>query len=194
VRRRVLAAVIGLAIMLIACEKPDASHTTSPSARALLGTTTGAAVYGLPEHAPQPTGAAQPPGWDLRFELAVFADLEDGTEALRVVTQTQSQQAAAGMELWLSNQGGTVARWSGGSVGKYDGVVCFQLRLEDAAGESLALPGGDYTATIVFRDVETGPIVTRSIKVTGQVPKLTGTAPGPDSLVFRDLLGCPRGS
>jgi hypothetical protein len=194
VPHRVFVGIIALAVVLgVACEKPDASHTTSPSARALVGTTTGNVAYGPAEQAPDPTGADQPPGWDLRFELAVFADLEDGTEALRIVTQTQSQRAA-GMELWLSNQHGTVARWSGGSTGKYDGVVCFQVRLEDASGKSLALPDGDYTATMVFRDVETGPIVARSIKVTGQIPKLKGTAPGPDSPVFRDLLGCPRGS
>lgn len=188
--RRMLAASLAIAFLLAACEKPDYSFQTSPSARALAGTTTGNVALAPPEAAPAPV--EPPDGWEVSFELAVFNRLEDETRALRVLSQVQTK-AGLGMELWLSNEQGVVARWSGGSTDRYNGVVCWQMRLEDA-GEALTLPPGAYTATLAFRDVEDGVIAARQIKVTGTVPRLEGSPPGPDSRVFRDLLGCPRGS
>lgn len=188
--RFALASIALLALALVACEKPDASFTTSPSARILAGTTTGNVGYGPPEAAPAPV--TDPAGWRLTFDLAVFQDLENGTEAVRVVFEVKSQPGT-GMELWLANEAGTVARWSGGSSDTYNGVVCFQMALETES-EAMTLPPGKYTATVVFRDVETGVVAAKSIKVTGNVPKLDGAAPAAGSAVFRDLLGCPRGS
>ena len=190
-RRLALAFAFAISAALAAsCEKPDASFQTSPSAEALIGTSTGNVAYGSGEV--PPAQVTDPKGWQVRFELALFDHLENDTQSLRVVLQAKTQRGA-GMEVWLTNENGTVARWTGGSSDKYDGVVCFQMKLRDK-GESLSLPDGDYRATLVFRDVERGPVVVRQMKVTGPVPKLTGTAPADRSPVFRDLLGCPRGS
>jgi hypothetical protein len=186
-----VALLLIVALFLTSCEKPDPSYTTSPSAKALLGTTTGNLAFGTPDAPPAPL-AKDPAGWQVRFELALFNELEDGTDALRILMQAKTERGA-GMEIWLANEKGTVARWSGGSTEPYDGVVCFQMTLRQK-GEALNLPPGDYTATLVFRDVEKGPIVARRLKVTGNVPKLKGASPAGGSPVFRDLLGCPRGS
>ncbi len=188
--RFALACLALLALALAACEKPDASFTTSPSARVLAGTTTGNVAFGPPDAAPAPV--TDPAGWRLTFDLAVFQKLENGTQAVRIVFEVKSQRGL-GLELWLSNEAGTVARWSGGSSDTYDGVVCFQMALETET-EAMLLPPGKYTATIAFRDVETGVVAAKSIKVTGRVPELDGAPPAAGSAVFRDLLGCPRGS
>ncbi len=135
---------------------------------------------------------APPEGWEIAFNLALFDKLENGTQSLRIL-MTIRTKPGLGMELWLSNQNGAVARWSGGSTGKYDGVVCWQMKLREGE-ESLTLSPGTYTATLVFRDVEKGVVAARALKVTGNVPKLGGRGPGQGSAVFRDLLGCPRGS
>ena len=183
-----------------ACEKPDASYLTSPSADLLIGTTTGNVAFLPPEKSPDPV--VSPAGWDEQLELALFGELEDGTDSLRILL-TMKSLAGKGFEVWLSNQQGTVARWSGGSTQPYNGVVCFQMPMtakvkDKATGvtrvEAMPLPPGVYTATVVFRDVETGVFAAKSLKVTGNVPQLKGDAPGPESKVFRDLLGCPRGS
>ncbi|MFN0095467.1 MAG: hypothetical protein ACKVVT_11930 [Dehalococcoidia bacterium] len=181
-----------LPLALAACEKPGASYVTSPSARILFGTTTGNVILAPAEAPPAPV--ADPPGWELIFDLAVFGKLEDGTPALRTLFEVKSTKGT-GFELWLHEGDRTVARWSGGSSDAYDGVVCFQqaLRSEDKS-EVIVLAPGNYTATLVFRDVERGVVAAKSLKVTGTVPQLTGAAPGPDSKVFRELLGCPRGS
>jgi hypothetical protein len=85
----------------------------------------------------------------------------------------------------------------------YNGVVCFQVPLrskvkDDAGQEHTELlpldPTANYTATVVFRDVETGVVVARTLKVTGFVPKLQGPVPGQDSPVFKKALSCPRGN
>src|SRR5687767_5522013 len=116
-------------LVLAACDKPDASDVTSPSAKALLGTTTGNVAFDPAETPPEPV--ASPEGWDLRLENVRYEELENGQESLQVVTQIQAQ-AGPGMEVWLLERGGdAVYRWSGGSARAYDGVVCFQLRLED---------------------------------------------------------------
>ncbi|MFN0145852.1 MAG: hypothetical protein ACKVT1_05025 [Dehalococcoidia bacterium] len=189
-RRTAVAAFALAAVLAVACEKPDPSFQTSPSAKALVGTSTGNVAYG-PADSPPPQ-IADPEGWQVRFELALFDHVENGTQSLRVVLQAKTKKGA-GMEVWLANEQGTVARWSGGSTDIYDGVVCFQMKLREA-GESLSLPPGEYTATLVFRDVERGPIVVNQQPVRGTVPKLTGSAPAERSPVFRDLLGCPRGT
>ena len=187
-------------LLLAACEKPDASYVTSPSADSMVGTATGNVAIHPPEALPAPKES--PPGWEVSLELAVFTELEDGTDSMRIVMQVKSR-SGTGFEIWLANESGTVVRWSGGSSSPYNGVVCFQLPLssktkDKATGaitkEALTLPPGKYTATTVFRDVETGVVVARQLKVTGNVPRLAGPEPGPDSPVFRKLLGCPRGT
>ncbi len=185
-----LVALLVAGVMLAACEKPDRSFQTSPSAKALVGTTRGNVAVSPVE--PLPAAVEPPEGWEIAFNLALFDKLENGTQSLRILMTIQTKPGL-GMELWLSNETGTVARWSGGSTGRYDGVACWQMKLREG-GESLTLPAGSYTATVVFRDVERGVVAAKALKVTGNVPTLTGSAPSEGSAVFRDLLGCPRGS
>jgi hypothetical protein len=181
--------VLGLLPLLVACEKPDASHVTSPSANALAGTTVGNVAY-RPDESPPPE-VDGPEGWDLRFENARFAELENGDESIQVVLQVESESGPV-LEIWLEDAGGTAFRWSGGSAGDYDGVVCFQLRLE-AEGEALQLAGGPYEMTIGFREVDAPqPVAAQALAVTGTPPRLEGAAPAQNSPVVRDLLGCPR--
>jgi hypothetical protein len=128
------------------------------------------------------------------LELAIFSELENGTRSMRVVLQLTTLRGM-GMEVWLRDQSGTVARWSGGSTRKYNGVVCFQMALEDRdSGERLAFAAGGHTAIVAFRDVERGIIAARELTVTGRPPGADGTRPAAASTVFRELLGCPRGS
>jgi hypothetical protein len=185
--------VVGLTItlvpLLVACEKPDASDVTSPSAKALAGTTIGNVAYRPDAAAPPELDG--PDGWDLRFENARFAELENGDESIQVVLQVESEPGPV-LEIWLEDSEGTALRWSGGSAGDYDGVVCFQLRLE-ADGEALQLADGPYAMTIAFREVDAPqPVTARTMPVTGTPPGLDGAAPGQNSPVARDLLGCPR--
>ena len=80
-----MAAATGLlvimALFLAACEKPDASFTTSPSLRALVGTTTGNVAFNPPETPPSPSAA--PAGWDWELGLARFSKLENEQPSLR---------------------------------------------------------------------------------------------------------------
>ena len=190
-RLRPFTVLAACALLLGACEKPDASFQTSPSAEALIGTATGNVAFAPPE---QPPGTvASPAGWDHRFEAIFFDELEDGSPSIRVVLQEQTKRGA-GFELWLATREGTLVRWTGGSTDIYSGTVCFQLKLKDG-DEALVLPSGvPITATIAYRDVERGVIASQSLPVRGTVPKLSGSAPGPESKVFKSLLGCPRGS
>ena len=199
-RPTAVGSLLAAALLLAACEKPDASHLTSPSAESLVGTSSGNVALSPPERAPD--AVAPPPGWNVVFETALFTELENGTDSLRIILSAQTQ-AGKGFEVWLSNDKGAVARWSGGSSQKYNGVVCFQIPLttktkDKATGvttvEATPLDPGNYHATIVFRDVDSGPVVSQVRKVTGQTPKLKGAVPGPKSDVFRLLLGCPRGT
>ena len=184
-----LVVIIVLALLLAACEKPDASDVTSPSADALAGTTVGNVAY-RPDDAPPPE-VDGPEGWDLRFENARFAELENGDESIQVVLQVESEPGPV-LEIWLADADGTAFRWSGGSAHAYDGVVCFQLRLE-AEGEALQLAEGPYAMTIAFREVDAAePVTSRTIPVTGTPPRLEGATPAQNSPVVRDLLGCPR--
>lgn len=177
------------ALVLLACEKPGASHTTSPSAKALLGTTTGNVFFDLPDAAP--ADIPDPEGWRVRLENARFSQLEDGAQAIQVVLSIRSRPGP-GFEIWFSDRQRTVLRWSGGSARTYDGVVCFQLRLE-ADGEALPLGPGPHTMTIAFREpAAESVLVARTQRVAGFAPGLSGGPPGPQSKVARQLLGCPR--
>jgi hypothetical protein len=150
----------------------------------------GVVAYDPPDQPPAPQDVAS--GWEVELGNARFTELENGTPALIVVLQLKARDGA-GMELWLESPAGVVARWTGGSSRVLEGTVCFQLRLVDK-GEALQLPKGDYFLTLVFRDPAHGPMAVRREKVTSFAPKLSGTPPAGDSAVFRDLLGCPRGS
>jgi len=178
-----------LALVLGACEKPDASDVTSPSAKALIGTTTGNVAYRPPDVPPDVV--PNPEGWDVRLENARFSELENGDEAIQVVMQVQSERGP-GFEVWLTDAEGTALRWTAGSAQEYDGVVCFQLRLE-SENEALDLVDGPYEMTVAFRDPAMDePVVAQSIRVAGTPPQLEGEPPGGASEVARDLLGCPR--
>lgn len=163
---------------------------TSPSARALLGTTAGAVTYAATE---SPPPAKDPPaGWQMELGNARFTELEDGTPALMVVSQLQAK-AGASLEMWLTTGGGTVAKWSGGATRVYDGTVCFQLRLVSGREALPLIEGSKYTFEVVFRDGGS-VILARVVEVTHFPPVRSLAAPSAGSPVFRDLLGCPRGS
>ena len=188
--RRLLAVfILAVGLFLGSCEKPDASYVTSPSVKSLLGTTTGNVAYEPPETAP--AEVPSPKGWDVRLENARFSKLEDGTHSIQVVMQIDSE-AGTGMEVWLTDRDHTVFRWSGGSSRPYNGVVCFQLQLEDETS-AVVLGDGPHTLSVAFRDpTSSDPIVSRTVKVAGTVQRLEGEAPVPPSEVARELLGCPR--
>lgn len=192
-RARILAAALFAlaAVSLAACEKPDASDVTSPSAIALLGTSIGNVSYAPPESPPPPT-LSKPAGWSFDVGNARFSTLENGTPSIQFVTEVQAKPGP-GLEIWLSSPTGTVLRWSGGSSHGYDGVVCFQLRLKDK-GEALNLdPEQRYTVTLAFRDLgDNSVVVAQDFPVAGQAPRLSGAPPAQGSAVARDLLGCPR--
>lgn len=185
-----IALAVLFAALFAACEKPDASNVTSPSALALLGTTSGTVAY-APADAPPPPLAA-PEGWQFTLENVRFSTLENGQPSLQVISQLQSRAGPA-MELWMAGPSGTIFRWTGGTAHGYDGVVCFQLRLADADA-ALPLPDATgYTFTIAFRDGASGQVVAaQSITVAGRPSQPERPAPSPGSPVVRDLLGCPR--
>jgi len=189
VRIAAAAFAVLVAVFLSACEKPDASNLTSPSIRALLGTTTGNVAFNPPEQLSAPQDP--PPAWKVSLELARFTELENGNPALEVVLQVKSR-AGASMQLWLESDSGTVARWSGGTTREYNGPVCFQLLLADA-GEAVPLASGQHYLTAAFVDPATGVVVSRRLAVTHFTPKLEGGVPEANSAVFRNLLGCRRG-
>lgn len=181
--------VVLCALALAGCEKKDASYTTSPSLKALVGTTTGNAAFRPDERAPEPV---EPPAdWEVEFALARFAELENGNPALEIVMQVEARPGT-GMELWISDDAGTVARWSGGSTAVYVGTVCFQLELE-RAGEAVPLGSGKHTATLVFREPVDGVIAAREMEITHTTPVLTGETPAAGSTVFSTAWACRRG-
>ncbi|HET7737017.1 MAG TPA: hypothetical protein VFK32_00435 [Tepidiformaceae bacterium] len=188
--REVFAAALALfTILAVACDKPSADRTTSPSALALVGTATGAVTL-APEGA-APDADLAPDGW--RFDLgnARFSDLERGAASIQVVNGIQTQEGAT-FEVWLSNSEAPIARWSGGETTRYQGTLCFQLRLE-SGDEALELGPAPYSVTIAFRDLATGDLIASDqMPVAGTPPSLDGVAPSAGSEVFRDLLGCPR--
>lgn len=181
-----VAALLLAALLLVACDKPGASHLTSPSAEALLGTVEGRVTYAQQLAAPE---ARPADGWDVRLENARFSKLEDGAASIQVALSVESQPGLS-MEVWLSGPGGTALRWQGGQTRAYNGVVCFQLRLE-RDGAALQLAPGEYRMTVAFFE-DGRPIVVADNRVAGQVPQLRGSPPGPASKVGKELLGCPR--
>jgi hypothetical protein len=178
-------------LFLAACEKPDASFTTSPSAQTLLGTTTGNVSFN-PAEVP-PGEHAPPTGWHFDVGNARFSQLEQGDASIQLVMLMSAKPGPA-FELWFERDGQPVVRWSGGSAHAYNGSVCFQLQLKDKAkGEALTLGPGSYSIVLAFRDPGTGEIVAaKRIPVVGTIPKLKGTDLPSGTRVFRDLLGCPR--
>lgn len=177
-------------MVAVACEKPDASYVTSPSMKTLIGTTTGNVAFDPPETAPPP--GDDPPGWEVKFELARFTELENGAPAMEILMQVDTRPGY-GFELWISGEDDrTVARWSAGSTNDFSGTACFQLDLQ-RDGEAVPLPQGKYHATLVFRDPEGPPLVAKRIEVTNFTPKLEGAVPGPESKVFREAWACRRG-
>lgn len=96
------------------------------------------------------------------------------------------------MEIWIHAGNEAVLHWIGGETRRYNGVVCFQLRLEDE-GASLQLVDAQYFLTIAFRDTASDEyVVVQEERVAGTLPGLEGKEPGPGSRVGSDLLGCPR--
>ena len=130
--------VVSIGLVMGACEKPDASHTTSPSARLLLGLTTGRVLYHIPELPPEPV--VPPAGWAYELGNARYEKLENGTHAILVVGQVTAK-IGPDVEIWLADKDETVAKWFGGSSHGYDGVICWQQKLE-AGGQALVLKPG----------------------------------------------------
>lgn len=176
--------------VLVGCEKPDASNTTSPSARALLGVTAGEVSF---DAADAPAAPKEPvSGWEFELGNARYQKLEDETPALQVTLSLKSQ-AGASMEAWLTGASGTIARWKGGKTYTSNGTVCWFFRLK-SGNEVVQLGDGKQHFTIAFFAADGTVLVSRTVEVREFTPNLTGSAPGVGTAVFRDLLGCPRGS
>ncbi len=183
--------VIATAVLLTACEGKDTSFRTSPSVKALLGTTALNNAVNPPELPPPVQAPAK--DWNMELGLANFISLANGSPSLEVILVMDSQRGA-GMEVWLTSDetNKTVARWSGGATDIYEGTVCFQLVLQNE-GEAIPLsPGGKYHLTTAFRDPSEGVMVAAEVPVTGNTPKVTGTLPAPASSTFGAALACPR--
>ena len=178
-----------LAFAAAGCEKPDASYVTSPTIKTMLGTTTGNTAFNPPETPPPAQAPVHP--WAVDFGLARWTELENGSPALEIVMQVETRPGA-GMELWIENEGHTVARWSAGSTAILVGTVCFQLELE-RDGEAVPLGTGLHTATLVFRDPGSGVIASRKLDITHNTPHLEGAIPSQGSEVMREALACRRG-
>jgi hypothetical protein len=175
-----------------ACEKPDASNKTSPSASAMLGTTTGITTYEGTEGQP-PKPMAAPSGWKFELGNARYEKLEDDTPALQITLLLRSQPGAI-MEAWLNGpDGATIARWRGGQTVFSEGTVCWFHRLK-AGDEAVQFQPGQQTFTLAFIGKNGDVITSQTVNVNGLTPQLGGHSPAPGSSVFRDLLGCPRGS
>ncbi len=188
-RLALVAVVLGAALIAAACEKPDAAHVTSPSVRALLGTTEGNVRY--ESFTPPPPDTPAPDGWSVDLGNVRFEHLENGAPTIQVVTQISSSPGP-GMALWLSGPEGPVWQWSGGTAREYNGVVCFQVRVEED-GAVVPLGEGPLKFTMAFVEQESGEvIVAKTIDVAGFVPDLEGPLPGPEADAGRVLLGCPR--
>ncbi|MCL6645260.1 MAG: hypothetical protein K6U88_09860 [Dehalococcoidia bacterium] len=192
-RFTIVAAVCLLALAsLSACGLKDKSYATSPSLRALIGTTTGNVAFRPPE--PPPAAPVEPPSnWELHFSLATFSRLENEQPSLQIVLQVRTHPGA-GFELWLLDEAGqVVARWSAGATTSYVGTVCFQLELA-RDGEAVPLGSGEHRAIVAFREFGGQVMAARETRVTGNVPRLEGAVPAPNSPVYREALACPKGS
>jgi hypothetical protein len=131
--------------------------------------------------------------WVLGIELARWGELENGTPALEVILNAETQEGAT-LDLWLVTPEETVARWQGGVTDTFVGVTCFQLSLVDLEDKSVVMqlePGQTYSLVADLR-MDSQLLAADRFDVTHFVPELHGQPPGPDSMVFRDLLGCRR--
>lgn len=177
-------------VLLVACEKPDASFVTSPSALALLGTTSGAVrTADIP---PPPTSEREAPGWAFDLGNARFSHLENGTPSIQVVTQLLALPGAR-MALWILSGDVPVFYWTGGTTREYNGVFCFQLALASGK-DALPLGPGPHRLAVAFVDATTGEVrAAKTVRVAGFPPELQGGSypPGP-SAPGTQLLGCPR--
>lgn len=191
-RRKLLPLLFAFLVVavLVACDKPDASHVTSPSARSLLGTTMGAAVYEAEGEPPAATTDSE--GWEFQLGNARYSTLENGETSIQVVTRLVASPGAT-MEFWVWNEAGHIPLyWSGGTSAPYNGVFCFQILLEDGE-ESLHFEDEQYYLTVGFRNQESGEWeVVKRQRIAGGVPRLEGEIPDGDSEVGTGLLGCPR--
>jgi hypothetical protein len=187
-----LAALSLLALALLsACGLKDKSYATSPSLRALIGTTTGNVAFRPPE--PPPAPVEPPAGWEVTFALVSFSHLENDQPSMQVVLQVRTHPGA-GFEFWLLDEAGqVVARWSAGATTSYVGTVCFQLELA-RDGEAVPLGSGEHRAIVAFREFGGQVMAARETRVTGNVPRLEGAVPAPSSPVYREALACPKGS
>ena len=190
--RDFLIALVGISCLtLLACGPRDHSWEYSPSALALLDTATSEIViYGNPKVPPPENKLAE--NWKMRFDLAVFGELENFTPSIAVVFELQSQEGSS-MEIWLEEDGKTIAYWVGGKINPYWGSVCFQLALANKTGDEV-LPlrsEAKHTLTVAFRGKDGQFTAVKTRKITSFPPQKTGQLPSKDSVVFRDLLGCP---
>ncbi len=183
-----VSATVLAALLLLACEKPDASHVTSPSALSLLGTAEGEVqLLDIPPP-PEPRDAS---GWEFDLGNARFSELENGTPSVQVVTRVRARPGAT-MEMWIVGPDGPAYFWRGGNTREYDGTFCFQLALVNDAGEALALTDdGELRLVVAFVEPDTGaPIVAKSIRIAGRAPSLDSYPKA--KVVGERLLGCPR--
>ncbi|MGE5597417.1 MAG: hypothetical protein ACM3S1_15430 [Hyphomicrobiales bacterium] len=191
----VLAVAALAALLFAACEKPDASETTSPSAQAMLGTTEGAVAINPPGEPPAPK--PPPEGWSFDLGNVRFSKLENEHASLQVVTQIIARPDESvpgpGMEIWITGPEGPIYHWSGGETRAYDGVLCYQLEIQSDTEAIPFQPDKDYTFTMAFVDPLDGHLVMSStIQIAGRAPVLPPATPGPESSVGKVLLGCPR--
>lgn len=128
----------------------------------------------------------------MEFDLAHFGELENFTPSIGVVFELQSQEGAH-MEIWLQENDRTIAYWSGGETNPYWGAVCFQLALGNKSGDQILQlkRGAHHTLTIAFRDKNGQITAAKTRRITNFPPLEKGQAPTKDSIIFRDLLGCP---
>lgn len=189
--------VLILAAVLAGCDDGDEEDLTSPSGRALLGSTDGTPSYEVDSDRPAATEGDE--DWQFTLNNARYERFEDRSRSIQVVTRLQSA-AGARMEMWLwTEDGHTPYHWvSEGTTGRYNGVFCFQLRLEEReaeeAGAVMQLENEQYHLTIGFRDEGTDEwVMVKEQRVAGTVPDLEGPAPEPDSQIGRELVGCPPG-
>ena len=184
-------ALILLALTLLGGCTRDKSWLTSPSAKALLGVTAPAVLaFDPPGEPPHPVPA--PEGWRLTVDLARFGELENGTHALAILLDIESEPGAA-MDLWLSRRPGASSR--AGRAAPPRTIVATSASSSPSkvrmASMSLPLAGTTgHTLTVAFLDAEGGVILSSTRGIASFVPQLSGE-PAAGSEVFRDLVACP---
>jgi hypothetical protein len=179
-----------LALVSVACTKPDASYVTSPSMAAIVGTAEGTVEFAPTQLAPAPTTG--PDGWNVDLGNARFEELENFEPSIQVVSLLVTGEAAS-LDIWLTGPDGPVFHWSAGPARPYSGTLCFQFALADD-GEALALDArATYTMTMALLDDEGRPIVSKEVTVAGRASGATeGRSPTGESRVARVALACPR--